>query len=100
MTDQPDEPYLLPKIDPIHRADRRHDGPLANAAVSTVIAWYSQELRNEERAEEPDQRRLEELESGRAEALKDRRRIPEIDGDGLRRLIDHYSALYRRLTTQ
>ncbi|MGW2083325.1 hypothetical protein ACWCOW_41870 [Streptomyces sp. NPDC001939] len=68
--------------------------------MSRVIGWQSEKLGHERRAGEPDHERTAELKEGLAQAQADRRSIPLADDEQRQRLIDKYSALYRRLTAQ
>lgn len=99
MTDEPAE-FDLSAIDFSAMADTTRNSPLARDVVGRVVSWYSQEILREERAAEPDQRRVEELESSLDQAEDDRRRIPHLDSGELEHLIDRYVALYRELRSQ
>ncbi|MFC9226564.1 hypothetical protein ACFT8W_38555 [Streptomyces hygroscopicus] len=99
MTDEPAE-FDLSAIDFSAMADTTRNSPLARDVVGRVISWYSQEILHEERSAEPDQRRVEELESDLVQAEADRRRIPQLDSEELERLIDRYVALHRELTAE
>ncbi|MFE5199015.1 hypothetical protein ACFQ93_35865 [Streptomyces sp. NPDC056601] len=72
----------------------------ANSAVNRVIGWHSEQLGYERRAGEPNHERMAELKEGLTQAQADRRSIPLADDEQRQRLIDEYSALYRRLAAE
>ncbi|MGW2082455.1 hypothetical protein ACWCOW_37040 [Streptomyces sp. NPDC001939] len=68
--------------------------------MNLVIAWHSQELGRERRAGEPDQERIAGLKEGLTQAQANSRSVPLADDEQRQRLIDKYSALYRRLAAE
>ncbi|MGW6857829.1 hypothetical protein [Streptomyces xanthophaeus] len=93
----PDElPHPAGRFEGAPAPEAEHEG--AQESIRLVIAWYSEQIMKQRRADEPDQVLLAELLEARRASLADLRALGEATAEEAVEIMDAYAARYRSLT--